>query len=176
MTVVGNYSTPCNSHPKITVLLIDETKKVLALRVETQLDQPICSDVTGRTFEVVYDLKSLPLKVGNTYSVQFQNYAGDKNETVYQAVSSNYNAADYDLNAKDFRGTIVYYQDPNAANTVLSLKEDKEIVPVVSPEMLPALEQFAGEVQVTGYEINIATLDGGTDSPSKVIIPVSVSQ
>ena len=177
--------TPCNESPRIVVTNINETNKVLALQVQTQVRGEICSDLIIDTpKKVVFDLKQLPLKVGITYEVTFDRYASEKIPLTYKALTNDYNLEKFDLQKNDIKGLLINYRKSDiGSGVVLALQKGSDILPVATTDMTPELNQLVGSnVHVTGYVLGAATmLDSENElAPSSqiksMIVPVSVSQ
>jgi hypothetical protein len=182
--IEGVLVTPCHHKPTLVVNNIDEARGVLALTVQTTVANGVCPDVISSHFQLVFDMKTLPLRVGNSYNVVFDDISGSRDGLNYVAVSGQ-SAEDYNLEKKDFKGVLVSTAGNDQIPPGVALQKDNELVPVISPDMLPELTTLLGQVQITGYAVSIATLNHSTESlaPSsqgqnfaQVIVPVSVTR
>jgi hypothetical protein len=178
----GVFKSLCLKSPRVVATAIGEHD--IQFMVEGKRSEDMCPQVIVRQpFQVISDLKELPLKPGNQYTIKFDNFEGSKNEFSYKALPSQVDGS-FKFGPRDFKGYLVHHQNVNSDGTPdgLVLQRGDNVIPVVSPDMIPDLERFKGEVNVTGYVSNIATLNGGNASisqdgqVSQVIVPVSVSQ
>src|ERR1700733_8798860 len=86
LDIDGVLTTPCQQRPSIAVDKIDEANRSLSLLVQTQVRNGVCPDVLAKNFRIVFDMKSLPLRVGVTYNVTLENSSNSRNIISYKAV------------------------------------------------------------------------------------------
>jgi hypothetical protein len=180
------FTTPCQERARVAINKIDEPSASVYLVVQTTIRKGLCSDVLTPDKKLVFDMKSLPLRVGNTYNVVFNNFSGPRNSLSYKAVTGGFNEQDYNSEQQDFKGVLIPTEGTEQLPAGVALRNNlNEVVPVISPDMLPQLSSLInGEVHLTGYTISAAALYG-SESPTQssqgqnfaqVIVPVSVSQ
>jgi len=183
----GVLPTPCHKNPRLVVEGINEAKNTLVLGVQTQLKDQICSDVIlNKPFKLAFDLKRIPLVVGETYSIIFDNFAGEKNSLQYKAISSDYDFKAMNVDENAFKGFIVNYTSQDVGSGVgFAIQKGNDIIPVVTTDMTAEMEKFkGGEVIMTGYVLSTATMLNNNienelapgSQNNQVIVPISVSQ
>jgi hypothetical protein len=192
LDVRGALATPCDYKPEMMV--VASKGDTLVLDVVTLVShKSVCaagtalhpegSDVLGKGFQISYDLKELPLTANKTYTITFIN----SDLTVkYNALKPLEGFKYYRVNKQSFKGTLTDVTAVEVANSGypqsgFALHDGEQSVPVYSPDL--DLEKYKnGAVSMLGYPVELASLNGGSESlaPSsqadKIIVPVSVTR
>jgi hypothetical protein len=186
LTVHGTLSNPCTLKPMLVIDGIDQTNKVINIEVSTLVRSEICVEMLGGSYDATLDLKELPLKEGEIYTLKIAGYDDEmhRNTLEYIPHHSDANLEAYKVDKRELKGYLVAVENPvdgKNFTTGFVLQSGDQEIPVVSPDI--DLNRFKNyQVWLGGYVINMAKLNGGnvdalatSGQAQMVIVPVSIS-
>jgi hypothetical protein len=142
----GNLPNPCYTKPVIVVNGINLISREVEFDVIAQQISEICTQELGDDFEVIFDLKQLPLEEGNTYTLKF---TGFNSVAAYVAHKQQ---QEYALDKQNFKGVLVVLSNP-VKGSIIAIKKGNEMVPVYSASNWNLENYRNQEVRISGYAV-----------------------
>jgi hypothetical protein len=182
LDVRGQINSACESKPVILVKGIDRARNEVLLDVIEIAGRQVCDDKGVLNFDIVYDLKEIPLDVNQVYTIAF---ASSSQRLTYKALEALEGFDLYKTTRQSFTGTLISTKPLNGDDPPSSsgfvLQNGDQAVRVLSPGM--DLAKFSGEnVTMMGYPVDTASLNGNdslavsSGQVETIIVPVEVDR